>query len=104
MSSLCFHRVFTYIGGPDLDGQTRVLTLGVEGDEAVTVGPVFDRFVEDDILLQSYHGDVLKETQALQDLLHRFGFGLLRHCTNADHYLPLWWLREDNKNCLIQFK
>ena len=64
----------------------------MEGDEAVAVGPVLLGLVEDDLLLKGHHGDVLEEAQALQDLLHGLGFGLLGHGTDAHHDLPLWGL------------
>lgn len=61
----------------------------MEGDEAVAEGPVLHGFVEDHILLEQHHGDVLKEAQPLQDLLHGLGLGLLGHGADPHHYLPL---------------
>lgn len=45
-------------------------TLGVEGDEAVTQRPFVDGLVEDGVLWEDDHSDVLEPAQPLQDLGH----------------------------------
>lgn len=69
------------------------LTFGVKGDKTVTQWPFLHRLVKDDFFLESHHSDVLKQTQALQDLLHRLRLGLLGHGTDTNHYLSLWGLQ-----------
>lgn len=64
-------------------------TFGVEGDEAVTERPFVHGLVEDDVLWEDDHSNVLKPTQPLQDLGHRLGFGLLHHATDPHHDLSL---------------
>lgn len=74
-------------------------TLGVEGDEAVTQRPLVHRLVEDDILREDDHGDVLKPAQPLQDLGHRLGLGLLHHAADPHHDLSLRWLKKGEETC-----
>lgn len=61
----------------------------MEGDEAVAERPPVHRFLQDHLLLENYHIDVVELTQPLQDLGHGLGLGLLHHCTDADHDLAL---------------
>lgn len=74
--------------------RTLVCTFGVEGDEAVTQGPFVHGLVEDDLLGEDDHCDVLKLTQPFHDLGHGLGLGLLHHGADAHHDLPLWRLGE----------
>lgn len=69
-------------------------TLGVEGDEAVTQRPFVHGLVEDGILWEDDHSDVLKPAQPLQDLGHWLWFGLLHHAAYPHHDLSLWGLNE----------
>lgn len=72
-------------------------TFGVEGDETVTQRPFVHRLVEDGVLREDDHGDVLKPAQPLQDLGHWLGLGFLHHAADPHHYLSLWGLnREDS--------
>lgn len=48
-------------------------TLGVEGDEAVTKRPLVHGLVEDYVLWEDDHSDVLEPAKPLQDLGHRLG-------------------------------
>lgn len=70
-------------------------TFGVERDEAVAQRPFVHRLVEDDVLWEDDHGDVLKPAQPLQDLGHRLGLGLLHHAADPHQDLPLWGLDKD---------
>ena len=67
-------------------------TFRVEGDEAVTQGPFLHRLVEDGILREDDHSEVLKLAQPLQDLGHRLRLGLLHHAADPHHNLSLWGL------------
>lgn len=69
-----------------------LLTFGVERNETITEWPVLHRLIENDFLLKRDHCDVFKQTQSLQDLLHRLRLGLLRHGTDTHHDLSLWGL------------
>lgn len=75
----------------------RGFTFGVEGDEAVTQRPVLHRLLQDYLLRKDDHVDVVELTQALQNLSHGLGFGLLRHGTYANHDLPFLPLKESRK-------
>lgn len=66
----------------------------MEGDEAVAEGPFLHGLLQDHLLGEDHHVDVVKLTEALQDLRHGFGFGLLHHGTDAHHDLTLWRLME----------
>ena len=68
-------------------------TFGVEGDEAVTQGPFVHGLVENDVLREDDHSDVLKPAQTLQNLGHGLWLGLLHHGTDAHHDLSLRRLR-----------
>lgn len=57
----------------------------MEGDEAVAEGPLVHGLVEDDVLREDDHGDVLKLAQPLHDLSHGLGLGLLDHGTDPNH-------------------
>lgn len=72
-------------------------TLGVEGDEAVTQRPFVYGLVEDDVLWEDDHSDVLKPAQPLQDLGHWLGLGFLHHAADAHHDLALRGLNEKDK-------
>lgn len=72
---------------------TVIRTFGVEGDEAVTQRPFVHRFVEDDVLREYDHGDVLEPAEPLQDLGHGLGLGLLHHAADPHHDLLLRGLR-----------
>jgi len=68
----------------------RALTFGVEGNEAVAERPVLHGLVSKDRLLgEDHHADVVEQAQALQDLRHGLGVGLLCHGADAHHDLPL---------------
>lgn len=75
-----------------------VFTFGVEGDEAVTQRPVLHRLLQDHLLWKDDHVDVIKLAEALQDLSHGLGVGLLRHRTNSNHDLTLLQLQEQKQN------
>lgn len=64
-------------------------TFGVKGDEAVTQRPLVHGLVEDDILWEDDHRDVLESAQPLQDLGHRLRLGLLHHAADPHHDLSL---------------
>lgn len=64
-------------------------TLGVERDKAVTERPFVHRLIEDDVLWEDDHSDILKPAQPLQDLGHWLGLGLLHHATDPHHDLSL---------------
>ncbi len=64
-------------------------TLGVEGDEAVTQRPFVHGLVEDDVLWEDDHSDVLKPAQPLQDLGHWLGLGLFHHAADPHNDLLL---------------
>lgn len=64
-------------------------TFGVKGDEAVTQRPFVHGLVEDDILWEDDHRDVLESAQPLQDLGHRLRLGLLHHAADPHHDLLL---------------
>lgn len=64
-------------------------TFGVEGDEAVTQRPFVHRLVEDGVLWEDDHGDVLEPAQPLQNLGHWLGLGLLHHAADPHHNLSL---------------
>lgn len=61
----------------------------MERDETITERPVFHRLIQNDFLFKRNHSDVFEQTESLQDLLHRFGLWLLRHCTDTHHDLSL---------------
>lgn len=65
----------------------------MEGDEAVTEGPFVHGLVENDVLGEDDHSDVLKPAQPLQDLGHGLRLGLLHHGTDPHHDLSLRGLR-----------
>lgn len=75
-------------------GSSSVGTFGVEGDEAVTEGPFVHRLIEDDVLRENDHGDVLEPAEPLQDLGHGLGLGLFHHAADPHHDLSLRGLRE----------
>lgn len=77
--------------------QTHDPTFGVEGDEAVAQRPVVDGLVENHVLGEDHHSDVLELTEPLQDLSHRLRLGLLRHGTDPHHDLSLRGLRGEKK-------
>lgn len=72
-------------------------TLGVEGDEAVTQRPFVHRLVEDGVLWEDNHSDVLKPAQPLQDLGHWLGLGLLHHAADPHHDLLLRGLNKEEE-------
>lgn len=61
----------------------------MKGDEAVTQRPFVHRLVEDDVLWEDDHSDVLKPAQPLQDLGHWLGLGLFHHAADPHHDLSL---------------
>lgn len=75
-------------------------TFGVEGDEAVAQRPLLHRLFQDHLLREDDHVDVVEPAEALQDLGHGLGFGLLGHGADAHHNLSLWRLVEE-ENILI---
>lgn len=87
--------VCVWLGGQMMVG---IHTFGVEGDEAVTQRPFVHRLIEDDILWEDDHGDVLKLAQPLQNLSHWLGLGLFHHATDSHHNLLLWGLNNKNKD------
>lgn len=64
-------------------------TFGVEGDDTVTQRPFVHGLVEDDVLWEDDHSDVLKPAQPLQDLGHWLRLGLLHHAADPHHDLSL---------------
>lgn len=62
-------------------------TFGVEGDEAVAQRPLLHRLFQDHLLREDDHVDVVEPAEALQDLGHGLGFGLLGHGADAHHNL-----------------
>lgn len=74
-------------------------TLGVEGDEAVTQRPLVDGLVEDDVLWEDDHSDVLEPAQPLQDLGHGLGLGLLHHAADPHH--DLWLNRGGERDISV---
>lgn len=70
-------------------------TFGVEGDEAVAQRPLLHRLFQDHLLGEDDHVDVVEPAEALQDLGHGLGFGLLGHGTDAHHNLSLRRLVEE---------
>lgn len=73
-------------------------TFGVEGDEAVAQRPLLHRLFQDHLLREDDHVDVVEPAEALQDLGHGLGFGLLGHGADAHHNLSLWRLvREETR-------
>lgn len=70
-------------------------TFGVEGDEAVAQRPLLHRLFQDHLLGEDDHIDVVEPAEALQDLGHGLGFGLLGHGADAHHNLSLRRLVEE---------
>lgn len=64
----------------------------MEGNEAVTERPFVHGLIEDDVLWEDDHSDVLKPAQPLQDLGHWLGLGLLHHAADPHDDLLLWGL------------
>lgn len=70
------------------------VTFGVERDEAVTQRPFVHGLVEDDILWEDDHSDVLEPAQPLQNLGHWLWLGFLHHAADPHHNLSLWGLNK----------
>lgn len=66
----------------------------MEGDKTVAQRPLLHRFLQDHLLREDDHLDVVEATQTLQDLGHRLGLGLLGHGADPHHDLSLWGLEE----------
>lgn len=66
----------------------------MEGDKAVAQRPLLHRLLQDHLLREDNHLDVVEATQALQDLGHGLGLGLLSHGADPHHDLSLWGLGE----------
>lgn len=54
----------------EMSDNRNTVTFGVERDEAVTQRPFVHGLVEDDILWEDDHSDVLEPAQPLQNLGH----------------------------------
>lgn len=79
--SFCF--LLWTVSGPSLESLTR-LTFRVEGDETITNGPLVNRLVQDDILIENFCLDVFELVESREDFTHRLRLRLFRHRTNAD--------------------
>lgn len=67
----------------------------MEGDKTVAQRPLLHRLLQDHLLGEDHHLDVVEAAQALQDLGHGLGFGFLGHGADPHHDLSLRGL-EDN--------
>lgn len=69
----------------------------MEGDKTVAQRPLLHRFLQDHLLREDHHLDVVEAAQALQDLGHRLGLGLLGHGADPHHDLSLGGLGEEQE-------